>query len=191
MVMPMPKEIRQIQIHLWGERRDRDTPTDRKECASDKCTLPSAKPSLDDECPRNSNSCQSYLFSIPSSVLQTSWTWTDFCLKRSIGAIPLNFHPPRQQFYLPGALWRAWKSHVLTWKLEWSKQARSRRPHQAPGPLARPQPASLTLPRRTSEGLKDSPPPPKYAVQETNAGCPTSSRLVLNFNLFGHLLNCY
>lgn len=46
MVMPMlmPKEIRQIQIHLRGERRDRDTPTDRKECASDKCTLPSAKP---------------------------------------------------------------------------------------------------------------------------------------------------
>lgn len=42
----MPKEIRQIRTHLWGERRDGDTPTDRKACASDKCALPSAKPFL-------------------------------------------------------------------------------------------------------------------------------------------------
>ena len=191
------QEIRQIRIHLRGERRDRDTPTDRRNVPVTNAPCPAPNPSLGDEYPRHPNSCQSYLFSIPSSPLlmsqaqdlnrslfkKTYWCCS-FELPFTKTAVPSPRCPLKDlEGPCPGLGAGA--------DQQAAEQAHPWAPDWAAGALAWHPPASLTLLRRMSEGLKDSPPSPRYAVQETNAGCPTSSGLVLNFNLFGHLLNCY
>lgn len=187
--------IRQIWTHLRGERRNRDTPTDRKECASDKCTLPSAKPIPWWRILQKSQQLPT-LFSVPSSELQISQikTWTYCCLKISIGGLPLRCHPSKQQSHLQDALWRAWKSHTLAWELEqisWLQKS----PLHSSLLLQVLQPYTDQLHLRfwgSRRRIWRAPaPPPGAAAQEMNAACPTSSGLMLNFNLFGHLLSCY
>lgn len=159
------------------------------------CPVPN--PSLGDEYTRNPNSCQSYLFSMPSSALQMSRTQdlNRFLFKKKYQCSP--FELPSTKVAVPPPrcplkdLEEPCPDLVAGADQQAAEQACPRAPRRAPGAIARHPPASLTLLRRMSESLKDSPPPPKYAPQETNAGCPTSSKLVLNFNLFGHLLNCY
>lgn len=159
------------------------------------CPVPN--PSLADEYSRNPNSCQSYLFSTPSSVLQISRTQdlNRLLFKKKHPCSPFELPSTKAAVPPPSCPFKDLEGPCPSLEVgadqQAAEQACSCAPCQGPGLLAQPQPASLTLPRRTSEGLKDSPPPPRYAAQETNAGCSTSSGLVLNFNLFGHLLNCY
>lgn len=193
----MPKEIRQIQIHLRGERRDRDTPTDRKECASDKCTLPSAKPLPWWWIPQKPQQLPklSVFYAFPCTTDVTNTGLFRFLFKKKYWCSPFELPSTKAAVPPPRCPLKDLEEPCPGLGAEVdqqaAEQARSRAPRRAPGALARHRPASLTLLRRTSEGFKDSPPLPRYAAQETNAGCPTSSGLVLNFNLFGHLLNCY
>lgn len=193
----MPKEIRQIWIHLWGERRDRDTPTDRKECVSDKCTLLSAKPFPWWRIPQKPQQLPKlsvfHPFLCTTHVMNTGLFRFLFKKEVSVFSLWTSIHQGSRstsQMSFEG-LEEPCPGLGAGAEQQAAEQACSRAPRWAPGALAWHRPASLTLLRRTSEGLKDSPPPLRYAAQEMNAGCPTSSRLVLNFNLFGHLLNCY
>lgn len=90
-------EIRKFCIHLRGGRRDRDTLTDRKECTSDKCTVPSAKPfpswriaQKPQQLPKLSVS-HPFLHATYLTNTELHKQNTDFCVNRSISVLPLTF----------------------------------------------------------------------------------------------------
>lgn len=153
----MPKEIRQIRTHLWGEEGTETLPLIERHVPVTNAPCPVPNPFFGDKYSRNPHSCQSCLFSIPSPVLQISRTQdlNRFLFQKKYRCSP--FELPSAQAAVPPPrcplkdLEEPWPGLGAGTEQQAVEQAHCRAPRRAPGALARHQPASLTLPRRTSE----------------------------------------
>lgn len=192
----LSKKIRPIWTHLRGEIRNRDTPTDRKECASDKCSLPSAKPIPWWRILQKPKQLPT-LFSVPSSELQISQTQDlkRLQFKKKYCCPPFELPSVKAAVTPPGRPLKGLEESYPGLGAGADQQTAEKPTPQLLAKLQALQPYTdqlhLRFWGRCQRIWRAPATPPGIAAQEMNAACPTSSGLMLNFNLFGHLLSCY